>query len=89
MRQSVKEFNIVMGVLLGASIAYVLFVIETQLKGGQLFVGIFQIEIAHMYLPENGPINLGPVPTVFPNYPVIVLIVMVVGNMILFLKNRN
>ncbi len=89
MRESVKEFNIVMGVLLGASIAYVLFVVGTQLRGGQLFVGIFQIEIAHMYLPENGPINLGPVPTVIPNLPVIILIIMVIGNIVLFLRNRN
>ena len=41
----------------------------------------FQVEISHSYCENGQVVNLGPLPTVVPNYPYILFLVLMIGNL--------
>lgn len=50
----------------------------------QVSINPFQVSISHM-INQNGMINLGPVPSVVPNYPFILFWVAIIGNICFFI----
>jgi uncharacterized membrane protein len=42
----------------------------------------FQVEISHAYYENGQVVNLGPLPTVVPNYPYILFWVSMIGNLV-------
>ena len=42
----------------------------------------FQVEISHTYYDNGQVVNLGPLPSVVPNYPYLLFWVCVIGNLV-------
>ena len=43
----------------------------------------FQVEISHTYYENGQGVNLGPLPTVVPNYPYILFWMSMIGNLVI------
>jgi len=86
-------FNVLIGLVFVFSNIYIWGILNSQPESWtQLRVSPFVITISHMYIPDNGPINLGPLPTQILNYPFFVFWIALVGNIcfaILALKSKE
>jgi hypothetical protein len=88
-------FNVLIGVAFVFSNIYMWDYLNTEINemGGNKGQGNFvipyiqdfglQVSIGHEFWADNGTaINLGPIPTVIPNYPFILFLVSMLGNFV-------
>jgi hypothetical protein len=47
-----------------------------------ILINGFQVEISHTYYENGQVVNLGPLPTVVPNYPYLLFWVSMIGNLV-------
>jgi hypothetical protein len=79
-------FNVIIAVLFVISSFYVwdfINLTDTTLGATQVSINPLVLEITH-HVNQNGMINLGPLPTVIPNYPFILFLIATVGNTCFF-----